>query len=69
MRRQRLRLGTFGFEWNSTTIASTCAYIPTVRKPAPWVTEFTTDNMLEATHVIMAELMLALQVGNIDFYG
>lgn len=60
---------TFGFEWNSTTIASTCAYIPTVSKPSPRVTEFTTGDMVQAMHVIMAELLLAMQVGNIDVYS
>jgi D-amino peptidase len=60
---------TFAFEWNSTTIASTCAYIPTVRKPSPRVSEFTTGDMVEAMHVITAELLLALQVGQVDFYG
>ena len=35
----------FGFEWNTTTIASTCALIPTVRKVNPRTTEFSSDDL------------------------
>ena len=60
---------TFGFEWNSTTIASTCEYIPGVRKPTPRITEYTTSDLPEAMRVIVAELLLALQVGNKRVYS
>jgi D-aminopeptidase len=59
---------TFGFEFNSTTIAATCEYIPGVSKPSPYTTEFTTDNMPSAMKVIFAELLLALQVGQKGIY-
>jgi D-amino peptidase len=60
---------TFGIEWNTTTIASTCAYIPGIRKPSPRVTEFTSANLPEAMGLIFAELLLALQVGQKKIYG
>lgn len=60
---------TFGFEWSSTTIAETCAYIPTIRKPTPRVTEFDTRDMPSAMALIMAELLLALQVGQKGIYS
>lgn len=60
---------SFAFEWNSTTIASTCAYIPTVEQTGPRISEFRTANMAEAMQVIVAELLLAMQVGNVDFYS
>ena len=60
---------TFGFEFNSTTIAATCEYIPGVSKPSPYTTEFTTDNMPSAMKVIFAELLLALQVGQKGIYS
>jgi D-amino peptidase len=59
----------FTFEWNSTSIAETCAYIPTVRKTAPRVSEFATSDMTEAMKVIVAQLLLAMQVGNVEFYS
>jgi D-amino peptidase len=60
---------TFGFEWNTTTIASTCALIPGVRKTSPRVSEFTSENLPEAMGLIMAEILLALQVGQKQIYG
>jgi D-amino peptidase len=60
---------TFGFEWNSTTIASTCEYIPSVKKPSPRVTEFTTGDLPEAMGLIFAELLIALQVGQKGIYS
>jgi D-amino peptidase len=60
---------TFGFEWNSTTIASTCEFIPGVTKPNPRLTEFTTESLTEAMGVIFAELLLALQVGQKGIYS
>lgn len=59
----------FGFEWNSTTIASTCAYIPGVRTPTPRISEFTTDNVVDAMPIIFAQLFLALQVGQKGIYS
>lgn len=60
---------TFGFEFNSTTIAATCEYIPEVSKPSPYSTEFTTDDMPKAMKMIFAELLLALQVGQKGIYS
>jgi D-amino peptidase len=60
---------SFAFEWNSTSIAETCAYIPTVRKTAPRISEFRSTDMTEAMQVIVAQLLLAMQVGNVDFYS
>jgi len=60
---------TFGLEWNSTTIASTCAYIPTIKKTNPRTTEYTTSNLPEAMGVVFAECILALQVGQKGIYS
>lgn len=60
---------TFGFEWNSTTIASTCAWIPDVDKAGPRVTEFTTDDMPLAMRLVFTQLFLALQVGQKGIYS
>ena len=60
---------TFGFEFNTTTIASTCEYIPGVRKPTPRSTEFSTTDMPQAMKTIFAQLLLALQVGQKAIYG
>src|SRR5919201_1043883 len=60
---------TFGFEYNSTTIASTCEYVPGVRKATPRTTEFTTTDMPEAMRIIVAQLLLALQVGQKGIYS
>ena len=60
---------TFGFEFNSTTIASTCEYMPEVKKTNPYSTEFTTDDMPKAMKIIFAELLLALQVGQKGIYS
>lgn len=59
----------FGIDWNTTTIAATCAYIPGIRKQNPRRTEFTTSNLPEAMGLIFAELLLALQVGQKKIYG
>jgi D-amino peptidase len=60
---------TFGFEYTTTTMASTCEYIPGVRKPTPRTTEFTTSDMPEAMRIIVAQLLLALQVGQKGIYS
>ena len=60
---------TFGFEFNTTTIASTCEYIPGVRKPTPRSTEFSTTDMPQAMKTIFAQLLLALQVGQKGIYS
>jgi D-amino peptidase len=59
----------FGFEWSSTTIASTCALIPGIKKPTPRVTEFEALDLPEAMGVIVAQLLLALQVGQKEIYS
>jgi D-aminopeptidase len=60
---------TFGFEYSTTTIASTCEYIPGVRKSTPRTTEFDTTDMPEAMKMIFAQLLLALQVGQKGIYS
>ena len=60
---------TFAFEWNSTTIASTCELIPGVEKPTPRTTEFTTENLPEAMGLIFTQLLLGLQVGQKGIYS
>jgi D-amino peptidase len=60
---------TFAFEFNTTTIASVCEYIPGIRKPTPRSTEFSTADMPEAMRTIFAQLLLALQVGQKAIYG
>lgn len=60
---------SFTFEWNSTSIAQTCAYIPTVTRTSPRTSEFRTSDMSQAMQVITAQLLLAMQVGNVDFYS
>jgi hypothetical protein len=40
-----------------------------VRKTAPRISEFRSANMTEAMQVIVAQLLLAMQVGNVDFYS
>ncbi|HUZ68529.1 MAG TPA: M55 family metallopeptidase [Candidatus Saccharimonadales bacterium] len=60
---------TFGFEWSSTSIASTCEYIPGVRKISPRATEFTTHDLPSAMQMIVAQVILALQVGQKGIYS
>jgi D-amino peptidase len=60
---------TFGLEWNSTTIASTCEYFPGIKKPTPRTTEYTTANLPEAMSVIFGQCVLALQVGQKGIYS
>jgi D-amino peptidase len=60
---------TFGFEYSTTTMASTCEYIPGVTKVSPRTTEFTTADMPQAMHIIFAQLLLALQVGQKGIYS
>lgn len=60
---------TFGIEWNTTTIASTCALIPGIRKVNPRLTEFRSSDLPQAMGLIFAELLLALQVGQKKIYG
>ena len=58
-----------GFEWNSTTIASTCEFIPTVVKKNPVMTEFESSDLPEAMGIIFAELLLALHVAPKGIYS
>jgi D-amino peptidase len=60
---------TIGIEWNSTTIAATCALIPGVRLTAPRSVEYTTQDYPEAMRVLVAMLLLGLQVGQKAIYG
>jgi D-amino peptidase len=52
----------FGIDWNSTTIASLCALIPTVEKTAPRITEFDSADMVEAMGVIFVELLVGIEI-------
>jgi D-amino peptidase len=60
---------TFGLEWNSTTIASTCEYIPGIKKTTPRTTEYTTADLPEAMSLVFAECIIALQVGQKGIYS
>lgn len=60
---------TFSFEYSTTTMATSCSFIPTVKKVSPRRTEFTTKNMPEAMQIIFAQLLLALQVGQKGIYS
>ncbi len=60
---------TIGIEWNSTTIAATCALIPGVAMTAPRSVEYTTPDYPEAMRVLVAMLLLGLQVGQKAIYG
>jgi len=58
-----------GIEWNSTTIAATCAMIPGVGLTGSRSVEFVTDDYPELTRVLVAMLLLAMQVGQKAIYG
>lgn len=60
---------TLGIEWNSTTIAATCALIPGVQMNGPRSNEFVTDDYPELMRVLVAMLLLGLQVGQKAIYG
>jgi D-amino peptidase len=60
---------TFSFEWSTTTIASACEYIPGVKKPNPRTTEYRADDLPTAMRVIVAQLLIALQVGQKKIYS
>jgi D-amino peptidase len=58
-----------GIEWNSTTIAATCALIPQVELTAPRSVEFVTQDYPELMRVRVVMLLLGLQVGQKAIYG
>lgn len=58
-----------GIEWNSTTIAATCALIPRVELTAPRSVEFVTEDYPELMRVLVAMLLLGMQVGQKAIYG
>ena len=58
-----------GIEWNSTTIAATCALIPRVQLTAPRSVEFVTQDYPELMRVLVAMLLLGMQVGQKAIYG
>jgi D-amino peptidase len=60
---------TYTFEWNSTTIAAICECIPGVVKSTPRTTAYTADTPSAAMPVIVAQLLLALQVGQQGIYS
>jgi D-amino peptidase len=60
---------TVGVEWNSTTIAATCALIPGVRMTGSRSVEYETQDYPELMRVLVAMLLLGLQVGQKAIYG
>jgi D-amino peptidase len=60
---------TLGLEWNSTTIAATCALIPGVRLSGSRSVESVTNDYPELMRVLVAMLLLGLQVGQKAIYG
>jgi D-amino peptidase len=58
-----------GVEWNSTTIAATCAMIPGVELTGSRSVEFVTADYPELMRVLVVMLLLALQVGQKAIYG
>jgi D-amino peptidase len=58
-----------GIEWNSTTIAATCAMIPGVELTAPRSVEYTTGDYPELMRVLVVMLLLGMQVGQKAIYG
>ena len=56
------RPARFGIEWNSTTIATICSFIPTVEKRGSRITEFTTDDPVHALKVMFVEFVAALEI-------
>jgi len=58
-----------GLEWNSTTIAATCALIPGVQLTEPRSVQYVTEDYAELMRVLVAMLLLGLQVGQKAIYG
>jgi D-amino peptidase len=58
-----------GIEWNSTTIAATCAMIPGVGLTGSRSVEFVTDDNPELKRVLVVMLLLGMQVGQKAIYG
>jgi D-amino peptidase len=58
-----------GIEWNSTTIAATCAMVPGVGLTGSRSVEFVTDDYPELMRVLVVMLLLAMQVGQKAIYG
>jgi D-amino peptidase len=58
-----------GVEWNSTTIAATCAMVPGVELTGSRSVEFVTTDYPELMRVLVVMLLLAMQVGQKAIYG
>ena len=58
-----------GIEWNSTTIAATCAMIPGVGLTGSRSVEFVTRDYPELMRVLVVMLLLGMQVGQKAIYG
>jgi D-amino peptidase len=58
-----------GVEWNSTTIAATCAMVPGVELAGSRSVEFVTTDYPQLMRVLVVMLLLALQVGQKAIYG
>ena len=51
-----------GVEWNSTTIAETCALVPGIKRMSSRSTEYTANDWPDGMKVLLVELLLALEV-------
>jgi D-amino peptidase len=60
---------TLGIEFNSTTIAATCAMMPGVELTGTRSVEFVTDDYPELMQVLVVMLLLGMQVGQKAIYG
>jgi D-amino peptidase len=60
---------TLGIEFNSTTIAATCAMMPRVELTGTRSVEFVTDDYPELMEVLVVMLLLGMQVGQKAIYG
>jgi D-amino peptidase len=58
-----------GIEWNSTTIAATCAMVPGVALTGSRSVEFVTEDYPELMRVLVVMLLLGMQVGQKAIYG
>ncbi len=58
-----------GIEWNSTTIAATCAMIPGVGLTGSRSVEFVTEDYPKLLRVLVVMLLLGMQVGQKAIYG
>jgi D-amino peptidase len=53
---------TLGVEWNSTTLASTCALMPLIEQAGPRQVEYVAETMTDAVQVLGVMSLLAAQL-------